>query len=134
MENSKEYKIWKQKRSTYRWISSVTIVLYGAEDITTITMIFLLMDRYKLSRQDSAFYYSVTEMVFCMVQAFGSLLLGRYADKTQNIRLVLMLNLFMCCLCNLTYTLPLPLWIVLSARGLMGITESLNSAVLGKFC
>uniref|UniRef100_A0A7M5XMQ5 Uncharacterized protein n=1 Tax=Clytia hemisphaerica TaxID=252671 RepID=A0A7M5XMQ5_9CNID len=132
MKDSIEFKIWKQKRSAFRWISSITMILYGAEDITTITMIFLLMDRHGLSRPDAAFYYSVTEMFFCLVQANGSLLLGRYADKTQKIRLVLMANLFMCCLCNLVYTLLLPLWIVLSARGLMGTTESLNSAVLGE--
>ncbi|XP_066912503.1 uncharacterized protein [Clytia hemisphaerica] len=132
MEDSKEYKIWKQKRSAFRCISSIKVILSGAEDITTITMIFLLMDRHGLSRPDAAFYYSVTEMFFCLAHANGSLLLGRYADKTQKIRLLSMVNLFISCLCNLIYTLPLPLWIVLSARGLMGITRALNPTVLGE--
>ncbi|XP_066927389.1 uncharacterized protein [Clytia hemisphaerica] len=132
MEESKNLKHWKQKRSIFRWVASATMGLYGMEDLTSVVILFFLMERHHLSHKDAVFYYSLTEMIFCAVQAGGSLILGRFADSTRNIRLILMLNLVICCACNLLYTLPLPLWIVLGARGFMGITESLQPTIVGE--
>ena len=93
---------------------------------------FLLMERYEISKKDVGFYYSIAQTVFALVQMFGGLLLGRYTDRTRNIKKVIMLALGMSSICNLAYTLPLPMWIVICARALMGITECLQTAVVGK--
>ena len=128
-----EYQRWKKERLTFRYVSNIYVMIYNIEClVTNISMVYYLQERYQPSGTEIALYYSVVQTYYAMVQMVGGLILGRYADRSQNIRLILLANLAVSTLCNFTYTLPVPLWIVLMARAFMGVPESIKSAVLGK--
>ena len=130
---SEEYEKWKKERSLFRCISNIYVLIYNIECVSTsLALVYYLKEEYQLSQTMSAFCYSVVQMLYAFVQMTGGLFLGKYSDRSRNIRLILLANLAVSTLCNFTYTLPVPLWIILMARAFMGVPESIKSAVLGK--
>ena len=133
MENDEEFLKWKKERRSFLLIAITAMILYGLELITTsLSIVFYLKDRYHFNNKEVALYYSFAQAGVAAVQMFSGLILGRYADRTRNAKGCLLLVLTTCSMSNLIYTLPLPIWIILVARCLLGIQESLQSAVLGK--
>ena len=133
MMDSQKYEKWEKDREIFRWIVTAAILLYGLEDqVVVVSLLYYLMDKYNLPRHNVSFYFSMTQLFFSCVQMIAGVGLGRYADRTRNLRKVVLLNLTLTTVLNLTYTLPFPLWVIIIARSLMGVTESLQTAVLGE--
>ncbi|XP_066922885.1 uncharacterized protein [Clytia hemisphaerica] len=133
MEKNEEYQAWKKERKIFRWVATIAILFYGLESqLTTLSIVYYMMDRYHITKDQVSVYYSIAQSLFAGVQMFSSLVLGRYVDHTRNIRKILIIVMAISSLCNLVYTLPLPIWIVVGTRSLMGVTECLQSAVLGE--
>ncbi|XP_066929997.1 uncharacterized protein [Clytia hemisphaerica] len=134
MIKSQKYKEWQTNREIFRWITTAAIFLYGLESQGfLVTVLFYLMERYDLSKDDVSFYLSLTQFLSCSVEMVSGLGLGRYADQTRNLRKVVLLNLAATFVLNLIYTLPVPLWVIIIARTLTGVSESLQTAVVGEF-
>ena len=133
MEKSNEYQHWKNDRKTFRYISNAYVLLYNTEClVTNISIVFYLQKCYLMSKKETAFYYSIAQTLYSIVQMFGGLILGRYADETRHIRQIILLNLTVSTVSNFVYTLPVPLWLLLVSRAFMGIPESISPTVLGK--
>ena len=134
MERSDEYQRWKNDRKTFRYVSNAYILLYNIEClVTNISIIFYLQKCYQMSKKETTFYYSVVQTLYSLVQMFGVIIGGSFADKTRNIRKIILLNLTVSTVSNFVYTLPIPLWTLLVSRALMGIPICIKPTVLGKY-
>ena len=131
--NDEQYKSWLDKRKILYWTANILILLYGIEaNISNLTFIFYIQDRFNISQQDTGYYFSLAFVGNSLIQMLGSLLLGRYVDKTGNIKHTMMFIISISFTCHLVYSLHPNVWIVVVANSFVGISEALQSAVLGK--
>ena len=75
----------------------------------------------------------ILESGYSISTAFSGILLGRYVDRTRNMRFVILLNLAVLAFGNLMYSIPYRIWWVIVGRFLCGVNESLQTTVCGKF-
>ena len=106
MKNSQRYKKWQRDREFFRWIATSAIFLYGLESQGfVVTVLYYLMEKYDLPKDEVSFYFSLAQLLSCCVEMIGGLGLGRYADRTRNLRKVILLNLTATFVLNLAYTI-----------------------------
>ncbi|XP_066920148.1 uncharacterized protein [Clytia hemisphaerica] len=128
-----EYKEWTHQRETFKWLSYVMIFLYGFEMQTTkYFLLYYLKDRFHIQTSIAIFYYSVTEALYSIAQIIGGAFLGRYMDRTRNLRRVVVGVMLASFAGNSLYVLHGQIWLVVIGRILMGFTECLQTAVIGE--
>ena len=133
LESSPRYIQWKKQRSRTRILANILILFSGIEQkCIEVTCIFYFHQRLGLSLTDAGFYYTISETIFSINNAFTGISFGRYVDKTRNMRAVFLFNIVILALGNLMYSIPYALWWVIFGRFLCGVNESLQTTVCGK--
>ena len=129
----KQYQSWLNRRKWLFRISMALMLLFGLDtNISHLTFIFFVKDRSNLSsEQEVGFYFSVAFSCNSIVKMMSALILGRYVDMTGNIKRVMIFIASLSFACQLLYASYLNVWIVVLAKSLLGISEALQSSVLG---
>ena len=132
INTNEKYQLWLRKRTIFHWVANVLILIYGiSANISNLTFIFYIHDRFSISLQRVGFYYSISFTGNSLIQMVGSLILGRYVDRTGNIKLTIMFIILLSFICHLFYSFHPNIWVIVAANCLSGISEALQSAVLG---
>ncbi|XP_066932542.1 uncharacterized protein [Clytia hemisphaerica] len=134
LEKSKEYKKWTKllKKTTY--ISYFLIFLGGLEiNAVQISMLYYLEESFKMTPDEVRLYYSLAEAFNALGQCFSGLLIGRYMDRTRNLKLSCLLILCATIVGNLLYSLPVHVSFIVIGRFLCGFNEAFQVAFCGEF-
>ena len=125
---------WKRHRRNMTWISYVLILMYGFELLSVIiTMVYYLSLSFDMDNNKASMYTCIIE-TFCAVgQLSGSMVIGRYLDRTRNLRFVVLINLVFIIVGNMLYSMPFHVAFLMVGRFLCGLNESLQTALCGKF-
>ena len=133
-----EYTKWIQRREIFKWLSYVMIFLYGLEvQSTKYFLLYYLKDRFHIPTSMAVFCYSITEAFYSVAQIIGGAFLGRYMDRTRNLRRVVVVLMLVSFGGNVLYVSQGAIWLMVMGRFLMGFAEALQTAVIGKlkcFC
>lgn len=133
-QNDCDYHAWLIRRRNTTWISYFLIFLYGIEaQSVMVTMIYYISDNFKMTTIESSFYFGIIEAIMSIGQVLGGLIIGRYTDRTRNLRLVILVNIILIMSGNLMYSLPFHLALLAAGRLLCGVNESLQTAFSGKY-
>ena len=133
MKKSEEYEKWKIRRNRTTYTTYFIIFLAGLEiNAITIAMLYYLEEAFNITSDQIRLYYSVAEMFNSLGQLSSGLLIGRYIDKTRNLRLPCLLILWATIVGNLLYSLPFNISFILIGRFLCGFNEALQVALCGK--
>ena len=133
IETSRELVQWKRNRSRTRWIASIMIFLFGVQSQSVeVTMLYYYKESFGLTFLQATFYYSVTNTLFAASELISGISLGRYIDKSRNLRLVFLANVAAVFIGNLIYCVPLQIWWVIFGQVLFGLNECLQTSVCGK--
>ena len=133
MKNSREYKEWVKRRNRNAYFSYFLLFLDGLEtSAVTVIMLFYLEDRFHLNPDQTRMFFSIAEMFNAVGQMTGGLLIGRYTDRTRNLRLVVLINLWATIFGNLIYAMPFSVVCIVIGPFLCGINESLQVAFGGR--
>ena len=109
------------------------IFVYGLEaQATKYFLLYYLKDRFDIEVSVAVVYYSVTEALYSVAQIIGVVVLGRYVDRTRNLRRVVVGVMLVSFVGNFLYVLHGEIWLVVMGRILMGFTEALQTAVIGR--
>uniref|UniRef100_A0A7M5UN57 Major facilitator superfamily (MFS) profile domain-containing protein n=1 Tax=Clytia hemisphaerica TaxID=252671 RepID=A0A7M5UN57_9CNID len=126
------YTKWLQQRETFKWLAYLMIFLYGLENQTTkYFLLYYFKDRFHIQTAQAVIYYSVTEAIYSVAQIIGGAVIGRYTDRTRNLRRVVV-GVMLLSFGGNFYVLHGQLWLVILGRFLMGFPESLQTAVIGE--
>ncbi|XP_066921226.1 uncharacterized protein [Clytia hemisphaerica] len=127
------YTKWLHQRETFKWLAYLMIFIYGLENQTTkYFLLYYFKDRFHIQTAQAVIYYSVTEALYSVAQIIGGAVIGRYTDRTRNLRRVVVGVMLLSFGGNFLYVLHGHLWLVILGRFLMGFTESLQTAVIGE--
>ncbi|XP_066927856.1 uncharacterized protein [Clytia hemisphaerica] len=134
LEKSEEYKKWTKllKKTTY--ISYLLSFLNGLEaNAVLIVLLYYLEESFKMTPDEVRLYYSLTEAFNALGQIFSGLLMGRYMDRTRNLKLSCLLILCATIVGNLLYSLPIHVLFIIIGRFLCGFNEAFQVAFCGEF-
>ena len=133
MENTTEYQQWKKSRDRNAYISCFLLFMAGLEtSAVSVVMLYYIQDRFKFDLDQARLYFSFAEMFNAVGQILGGIYIGRYTDKTRNLRLVVLVNLWATVIGNLMYGLPYHILLIIAGRFICGLNESLQVAFSGK--
>ena len=128
-----DYTKWLQQREIFKWLAYFMIFVYGLEvQATKYFLLYYLKDRFHIPTSVAVFYYSITEALYSVAQIIGAVVLGRYVDRTRNLRRVVVGLMLVSFVGNFIYVLQGEIWLVVMGRILMGFTEALQTAVIGE--
>ena len=89
MEHTEEYKAWKKKRNKTTNISYFIIFLGGLEiNAVSVTLLYYLVESFEISFAQARMYYSIAEFFNGVGQIISGVYIGRYVDRTRNLRLL----------------------------------------------
>ena len=95
MEESPEYKKWKNRRNRTIYMAYFIIFLGGLEvNAVIIALLYYLNESFNMTPDQIRLYYSLAEMFNALGQITSGLLIGRYMDRTRNLRLSCLLILW----------------------------------------
>lgn len=132
LKNSPEYKQWLKERAYNRYIAYFVMFMAGLEISSVIvSMLYYLETSFNYNMAEARFYFSITETFCGLGQICGGIMIGRYVDRTRNLKRVILLNLLLIMLGNLMYSLPISVYFVIIGRFFCGTNESLQTALGG---
>ncbi|XP_066932544.1 uncharacterized protein [Clytia hemisphaerica] len=134
LEKSEEYKKWTKllKKTTY--ISYLLIFLGGLEiNAVQISMLYYLEESFKMTPDEVRLNFSVAEAFNALGQLFSGLLIGRYMDRTRNLKLSCLSILCATIVGNLLYSLPVHISFIVIGRFLCGFNEAFQVTLCGEF-
>ena len=133
MEGSPEYRKWTIRRDRTTYITYFIIFLGGLEiNSVTIALLYYLEESFNMTPDQIRLYYSLAEMFNALGQIVSGLLIGRYMDRTRNLRLSCLLILWATIVGNVLYSLPFHILFILIGRFLCGFNEAFQVALCGK--
>uniref|UniRef100_A0A7M5XBD5 Major facilitator superfamily (MFS) profile domain-containing protein n=2 Tax=Clytia hemisphaerica TaxID=252671 RepID=A0A7M5XBD5_9CNID len=86
-----------------------------------------------MTPNQSRLYYSLAEMFNAFGQMTSGLMIGRFMDRTRNLKLTCLLILCATIVGNLLYSLPFHISFILIGRFLCGFNEAFQVALCGEF-
>eukprot|EP00111_Clytia_hemisphaerica_P022755 TCONS_00066978-protein len=134
LEKSEEYKKWTKllKKTTY--FSYLLIFLGGLEiNAVQISMLYYLEESFKMTPDEVRLNFSVAEAFNALGQLFSGLLIGRYMDRTRNLKLSCLSILCATIVGNLLYSLPVHISFIVIGRFLCGFNEAFQVALCGEY-
>ena len=127
-------KEWERKRRNLTRISYILILIYGVEDqCIRVSLLYYLTNTFGMSLSNAAFYFYICQVFVVLGQLASGMLIGRYVDRTGNLRRVILVNILLVILGNVCYTTHYHVALICLARLIIGLNESLHSAICGKF-
>ena len=133
INKTKAYQRWKKRRNRNAHLSYILLFMTGLEtSVVSIVMLYYLQDRLKFSANQARMYFSVAEMFNAFGEISGGIIVGRFIDRTQNLRVVILVNLWGVIIGNLLYSLPFNIVMVIVGRFLCGLSESLQVSFSGE--
>ena len=133
IENTQEYKRWQQKRNRNTYISYFLIFLGGIEgNAVSVTLLYYLNESFGMTADKLRMYYSIAEMCNGLGQISSGLLVGRYMDRTRELRFVVLFILWVTVIGNLLYALPFNMAFIIIGRFFCGFNEAFQVALCGR--
>ena len=133
MEQTEGYKSWEKRRNKATYISYFIISLGGLEiNAVMVTLLYYLVENFDISLSQARMYFSMAEFFSAVGQTISSIYIGRYVDKTRNLRLVVLVTLWATIVGNMLYALPFHLSSIFIGRFLCGLNEVFQVALCGK--
>ena len=76
--------------------------------------------------------FSMAETCNAVGQLLGGFIIGRYTDRTRNLRRVFLINLLIVIIGNFLYSVPYCVAFLIVGRFLCGTNESMQTSIGGK--
>ena len=130
-EEKKILQAWYKKRTLNLIVTFINGCLYNFEyAVITISALYYFKDTIKVS--NPALYYSLATGAMFVLDPISSIMVGKYTDRTRNVRKVALILAFFNIAGNLLYSFPFFDWIPIVGRLLCGIPDGIKAAYLGK--
>ena len=127
-------KRWYSKRRWSLMVMYIHSSLYMFE-LSAITISSLYYFKYTIKTPNPKLYYSLVTSAVYVVAPFSAVLIGRYVDRTRELRKTVFTMALFNVLGNLMYIFPVFDWFPIVGRILCGIPDGIRAAISGKlFC
>ena len=122
---------WYIKRKKNLMVTYISECLYMFEySAILISALYYYKDTIKV--ENPKLYYSLTLGAAYLLTPFSSVIVGKYTDRTRNIRKVALILSFFNIVGNLFYVFPLFNWLPIFGRMLCGVPDGVRPAFLGE--
>ena len=126
-------KKWYKKRKINMFITYFNVCMYQFEyGSIVISAFFYFKNTLKVDNPN--LYYSLTLGAMYLLVPLSSAIVGKYTDKTRDLRKVALFISFFNTIGNLLYVFPVFNWLPIVGRMLCGIPDGVKSAFEGKRC
>ena len=130
-----EHKIlqdWYKKRKISLLVTYMNTCLYKFE-YTSIVISALFYYKYTIKVENPKLYYSLTLGAAFLLTPISSVIVGKYTDRTRDVRKVALILSFFNIVGNLFYVFPLFNWLPIFGRLLCGVPDGVKSALVGEY-
>ena len=125
------FNIWKKKR---KWTVLIFIAfgfLVGVEySAVVLSMWYFLKDT--IETDHAPIYYSVGMASTALTASVSSIVIGKWIDRSRNIKFSMILISLIVAVGNVIYTLNFSVWFLIIGRLISGIADALTGAISGK--
>lgn len=125
-------KDWYQKRRNTTIIVFLDKCLFAFES-SAIGISALYYYQYTIKADDPKFYYSLAMGAMFFAALLTSVFVGRYVDRTRNIRGYMLITIMLAVIGNFMYALPFSKWLPIISRCLCGFADGGIPAIEGEF-
>lgn len=125
----------------YRWIdkqrrlntiiATLHVFLLGFEFQAILVTLLYYLEK-EVSVDDHHLYYGVVTASFFLSASFSGVAFGRFADRTRNVKLIILANALLSIIGNVMYTVPCNVWFLIIGRFFNGFSESIQPVMCGK--
>ena len=122
---------WKVRRRRTTIILQLHSFLYGLEVVSIVTSLMYYLEAMKV--KNTVVFYSIVTSSMALAEAGSSVIIGRYMDKSRNLRRILLLNCLLSVIGNITYTMRFNVWFLVIGRFLCGFNNSMKPVVSGTY-
>ena len=123
----------ERRRNKATYISYFIIFLGGLEiNAITVTLLYYLVENFDISFNQARMFFSICEFFNGVGEIISGACIGRYVDKTRNLRFVVLVTLWATIVGNMLYALPFHLSFIFIGRFLCGLNEVFQVALCGK--
>ena len=130
-EENETLQDWYKKRKNNTIITYINTCIYVFEySAIVISALFYYKDTLKVSNPQ--LYYSLTLGSIYILVPVSSVVVGKYTDKTRDVRKVALFLSYFNIVGNLFYVFPVFNWLPIIGRMLCGIPDGVKSAFMGK--
>ena len=130
-EESKILQDWLKKRSRNVIVTYFYMFMFVFEySSIVISALFYFKDTLKVENPN--LYYSLTLGAASFFTPISSILMGKYTDRTRDVRRVALLITLFNFVGNIFYVFPVVNWLPIVGRLLCGIPDGVKSAFTGK--
>ena len=123
---------WYMKRKKTLLVIYISTCLYLFE-YSSIVISALYYYKYTIKVENPKLYYSLTLGAAFLLTPILSVIVGKYTDRTRDVRTVALILSFVNIVGNLLYVFPLfNNWLPIFGRILCGIPDGIKSAFVGE--
>ena len=130
MFESKILQAWYVKRTWFLVIAAINISFYLFE-YSAVTISAFSYFKFTLKVENPKLYYSLTTGAMFAMAPFSSVYIGRYVDRTRNLRHVTIVLSFFNLFGNILYILPIFSWFPILGRFFCGFPSGMRPAFTG---
>ena len=123
---------WYKKRRLSLVVIYVHNCLYMFE-ISAINISAFYYFKYTLKSPNPRLYFSLVTTAVFVLAPFSAVLVGRYVDRTRDLRKTLFVSTLFNVAGNLMYIFPVYDWFPIAGRILCGVPEGIKSAFKGVY-
>ena len=124
---------WEQKRSTTIKAFVLECAALGMEYSVTFLTLWLYVTTLVVTDKPKVFY-SIISASYLLSAVLFSILIGRWVDKTRNVRITFLVCNLSVIVGNILYSLHQSPWFLVVGRFLCGIGGPLRSVMSGEVC
>ncbi|XP_066922872.1 uncharacterized protein [Clytia hemisphaerica] len=120
----------KRRRTTVIGILQKCIFAFEYSSVA-VSALYYYQNTFQV--QNARLFYSITMAIMYFSAAFSATFVGRYMDKTRNLRRITMMSALLSISGNIIYILPFSRYFPILARGLCGMADGIQPAMSGEF-
>ena len=130
-DEDKILKAWYAKRRQTTIIGILQKCIFAFEySSVAVSALYYYHNTFKV--ENARLFYSITMAIMYFSAAFSAIFVGRYMDKTRNLRRITMISALLSISGNIIYILPYSKYFPILARGLCGMADGIQPAMSGK--
>ena len=129
IEEDIDLEAWKKKRKRTFYTLSILCLFLGMEYSMTFATLLLYLQNFVQNQHHTDLFYAIISSAYYIAAIISSLVIGRYTDRTRNIRSTLSICLAIIIVGNILYAIPYSPYFLLVGRFIAGIGGSIRPVV-----
>ena len=130
--NNPILKTWLRRRQSTFILGCVSVFLYGFEKTSVaISALYYFRDDFPTTDGNANVFYGMAQSALYISAMFSEPCVGKYIDRTRNLRGVVCLATFINITGSLVYTINISSWLPVVGRLICGISEPVFTSFIG---